>query len=138
MSDPILHIKDGYFFEVPKALWRADYKSMEDVPAFLKKMQEESKEAGQQHQFTLEEYNHGMDGKILIPQPFGTIRDLHTSASGFCISKFMILEVVVAIILFFILKGVAQSLANSSKPRGRVVNAFEAILLYLRDDVVRP
>ena len=35
MADAILHVKDGYYFEVPKALWRASYESLDDVPAFV-------------------------------------------------------------------------------------------------------
>ena len=31
MADPILHIKDGFFFEVPKALWPRDFKTKDDV-----------------------------------------------------------------------------------------------------------
>ena len=47
-------------------------------------------------------YNHALDGKILIPQPFGTLRNLHESSSGFVVSKFMIVEVVVAVVLAFL------------------------------------
>src|SRR5688500_12033714 len=32
MSDPVLHIKDSYFFEVPKVLCPAAYKSRVDFP----------------------------------------------------------------------------------------------------------
>jgi len=34
MADPILHIKDAYYFEVPKALWRSKRQEMKDFPAF--------------------------------------------------------------------------------------------------------
>ena len=38
MSDhnPIYHLKDSYFFEVPKAMWRQGWKNLDDVPAFLR------------------------------------------------------------------------------------------------------
>jgi len=32
MASAILHIKDSYYFEVPKFLWRSDRKSMDDFP----------------------------------------------------------------------------------------------------------
>ncbi len=36
MSSPVLHIKDGYFFEVPKFLWRQHCSTVSDVPQFLR------------------------------------------------------------------------------------------------------
>jgi hypothetical protein len=31
MADPVLHIKDAYFFEVPKFLWKRNFQSKADV-----------------------------------------------------------------------------------------------------------
>ena len=33
MSSPVLHIKDAYYFEVPKVLWPAHYTGKSDFPA---------------------------------------------------------------------------------------------------------
>ena len=30
--DPIYHLKDCYFFEVPKGLWRYDWQTLDQVP----------------------------------------------------------------------------------------------------------
>lgn len=129
MSDPVLHIKDSYFFEVPKALWRADY-TEKTQPVFLTKLHPN---------MSLDEFNKEMSGKILIPQPFGgELKDLHTPASGFCISKFMVLEVVVALLVFGLFYVFSKRLAASKHPSGRFVNAIEMVLLYLRDEVFRP
>ena len=38
MASPILHIKDSYYFEVPRFLWRP-YGELEDVPQWLLKLQ---------------------------------------------------------------------------------------------------
>ena len=32
MADPLLHIKDSYFFEVPKFAWPRNYKSRAEFP----------------------------------------------------------------------------------------------------------
>src|SRR5262249_46855641 len=32
MAAPILHIKDSYYFEVPRGLWKSDRKTREDFP----------------------------------------------------------------------------------------------------------
>lgn len=32
MANPILHIKDSYYFEVPKFLWPKNYDSVADFP----------------------------------------------------------------------------------------------------------
>lgn len=86
----------------------------------------------------IEAYNSQLDGKILIPQPFGELRNLYQSESGFAISKFMIVEFVVAILIaaFFIF--VAARLRKGGAPRGKFLNAMEAMLLYMRDEIARP
>ncbi|HYO24475.1 MAG TPA: hypothetical protein VEQ85_05950, partial [Lacipirellulaceae bacterium] len=32
MANAILHIKDAYYFEVPRALWRSNRESIDDFP----------------------------------------------------------------------------------------------------------
>lgn len=129
MASSVLHIKDGYFFEVPKMLWRQHYQSLEDVPAFLR--------AAHPHA-TINEFNREMSGKILIPQPFGTIKNLHDRQSGFCISKFMVVETVIAMLLVFVLKRHGEKIQGGEPPRGKLGNAIDAVLLYVRDGIARP
>jgi F-type H+-transporting ATPase subunit a len=131
MSDhnPIYHLKDCYFFEVPKALWRQNWKSLDEVPPFLRE--------GSPHA-TLEEFNAALDGKILIPQPFAQLDSLYTVRSGFGISKYMILELVLAAILVFLFTRLAAKLRDGAAPRGRFANLFEAMILFVRDQIARP
>jgi F-type H+-transporting ATPase subunit a len=84
------------------------------------------------------EYNHQLDGKILIPQPFGDIKNFYEKQSGFAISKFMILELLVAAILCLIFVRLGKRMQRDVRPRGKAWNGFEAILLYFRDNVARP
>lgn len=126
MADPVLHIKDAYFFEVPKALWRADYESLDDVPEFLTKAHPHA---------TVEEFEHAMDGKILIPQPFGTLKNLHEAASGFCISKFMVLELVVAAIIFLLFTRLAKVVKADAPPQGRFANMLETFLVFIKENI---
>ncbi|MAG93602.1 MAG: ATP synthase F0 subunit A [Planctomycetaceae bacterium] len=129
MADPILHIKDAYFFEVPKVLWPAHYESKDAVPEFLTN--------GHEHA-SLDEFNHAMDGKILIPQPFGTLKNLHEPASGFCISKFMLIELLVAVVLIVLFKKMADRVATCEPVKGRFNNLIETFLLFIRDEIARP
>ncbi len=127
MADPILHIKDGYYFEVPKFLWR--YRSVDDVPAFLRTAHPNA---------SPEDFKNELDGKIIIPQPFGQLQNLHTPESGFCISKFMILELVAAGFLVVMFMRLAKKMRSGIAPRGRFWNFFESILVFIRDEVARP
>jgi F-type H+-transporting ATPase subunit a len=127
MANPILHIKDSYYFEVPRAFWR--YTEMDQVPEFLQKAN---------HGATIEEYAHALDGKIIIPQPFGELNNLYEAASGFCISKFMIVELVVAAIIAVVFICVARKIQTGDAPRGKVWNLLETFLLFIRDEVARP
>ncbi len=128
MADPILHIKDAYFFEVPKFLWRPTYRSMQDVPGYL--------QAEHPHA-TLEEYNHDLAGKIVIRQPFGTLKNLYTADSGFCISKVMIIEVVAAIFIFWAFKKFSTLIRSDKAPEGKGWNALEALVVFVRDGIAR-
>jgi len=127
--DPIYHLKDCYFFEVPKALWRQGWTEMEQVPQWLRDAHPEA---------TLEQFNRAMDGKILIPQPFGTLENLFSMKSGFGISKFMILEVALAAVLLFLFTRLARQLASGEPPKGRFANLFETFIVFIRDQVARP
>ncbi len=134
MSDhnPIYHLKDAYFFEVPKPLWRQGWKTLDDVPEFLKAPFDADAMP------SVAEFNAAMDGKILIPQPFATLDSLYGVKSGFGISKYMILEVVLGLILLAIFTRLARQLASGGPPRGRFANLFEAFVLFIRDQIARP
>ncbi len=129
MASEELHIKDGYFFEVPKFLWRQHYDSVADVPQFLRDAHPHT---------TVEEFNRELSGKILIPQPFGTLKNLHDKQSGFCISKFMVIETFIVVMLVFVFKKYGEKIRDGQPPRGRFWNGLDAFLLYLRDNVARP
>jgi len=132
MSDhnPIYHLKDCYFFEVPKALWRQGWQTLDTVPQFLRD--------GRPDITDVAEFNHAMDGKILIPQPFATLDSLYAVKSGFGISKYMILELVLAGILVLLFTRVAAALRAGAAPKGRFANFFEAMILFVRDQIARP
>lgn len=129
MADPILHIKDSYFFEVPRFLWRPVYHSKSDVPGFLVKAHPTS---------TPKEFTDAMAGKILIPQPFGTLKNLYEKESGFAISRFMIVETIAAILVFWMFKSLADRVKAGEPPRGRGWNALETSLVFIRDEVAHP
>jgi F-type H+-transporting ATPase subunit a len=128
MSSPMLHIKDSYYFDVPKMLWQ--YKSLEDVPQFLRKAHPDA---------TIEQFNAQLAGKIIISQPFGgKLKNLYEKESGFCVSKYMILEIVVAALLVFVFSKVAKSLSTTDRPKGKFVNLFESFLVYIKEQIAEP
>jgi F-type H+-transporting ATPase subunit a len=128
MASSVLHIKDGYFFEVPKMLWPRHYTNLDKVPEFLRVAHPNA---------TVEEFSRELSGKILIPQPFGTLKNLHDKQSGFCISKFMVIETVIVVLLVFVFKKYGEKIKGGEAPRGKFWNALDAVLLYLRDNVAR-
>ena len=79
-----------------------------------------------------------VDGKVLIPQPFGTLESLYAKKSGFAISKYMILELVIAAVMLLLFSKLAKRLSGGERPQGRFVNLFEAFLVFIRDQIARP
>jgi F-type H+-transporting ATPase subunit a len=65
-----------------------------------------------------------------IPQPF--------EPWGLEISKFMLLEVVAAVLMVLIFVPLARRIATGKPPQGKFWNIFEVILVFLRDEVTRP
>src|SRR6476660_1941436 len=114
--DPILHIKDSYYFELPRALW-SPYKSLESVPKWLRTAHEDA---------TLDDFNRELAGKFIIPQPLGTPKNLYEKESGFLISKYMIVEAVVAILLIAVFCTIAKRFRGGHIPRGKFWNLFES------------
>ncbi len=57
---------------------------------------------------------------------------------GLQLTKFMLLELVAAVLMLVIFLPLARRIARGERPRGRFWNFFEAFLLYLRDEVARP
>jgi F0F1-type ATP synthase membrane subunit a len=50
----------------------------------------------------------------------------------------MILELVLASILFLLFTRLAAALRTGEAPRGRFANLFEAMILFVRDQIARP
>ncbi len=130
MHDPILHIKDSYFFEVPKNLWQYHYTKLDEVPQWVRDAAPSVKD--------VREFNEALAGKILIPQPFGTPKNLYEPGSGFCISRFMILELVAAALLVWFCVRLAHKVRQGFAVRGTFWNLLEAMLMFIRDQVAKP
>ncbi len=56
----------------------------------------------------------------------------------FQLTRFMVMEVVAALLIIVIVVPLARHIAKRSVTKGSLFNAFEALLLYLRDQVIRP
>lgn len=85
-------------------------------------------------------YNQQLEGKILIPQPFGRLRNLYQKEDGWgpCLSRFMIIEVVVALLLWAIFSWLARNVRPGSPPRGPLWNLLETLVVFVRDEIARP
>jgi F-type H+-transporting ATPase subunit a len=89
-------------------------------------------------------------GHVDIPQPFKLDEPLYEAKTGIAlldrsiepldlkITKFMVIELLVAIVLCVLFIGLAKSIRGGRLPRGRFGNMLEAMLLYFRDKVARP
>jgi F-type H+-transporting ATPase subunit a len=221
MASAVLHIKDAYYFEIPKFAWPAEYSTKAEFPAVWVRLdpdyqlweaqrlygkyaalrekaasfdelkeqycawKEQHANAGKPfdefltekdsawfkeylatpanaekwqsavresrdvkayqsdsaHKWAPEKvaaYNRHLSGKILIPQPFGELRNLYQRDSGLCISKFMILELLVSVVLCLVFGWLARRIHKSDRPRGRIWNLLEVFVMFIRDQVARP
>lgn len=82
------------------------------------------------------EINHHLSGKVFIPQPFATLKNAYEVQSGFGISKYMLIEVAVAILLLFAFRWLAGKIRNGDAPRGKMANLLEGLLVFIKTEVV--
>lgn len=89
------------------------------------------------------ELPRSLGGKIEIPQVYEG-QALVTPSNSLIepldlkITKFMVIEVAAAILVALIAIPLANKLAGGRVPRGRLWNAIESVLIFLRDEVARP
>jgi len=83
-------------------------------------------------------YNNHLSGKIVIAQPFGTLRNLYQSESGFAISKFMIIELMVALIVALLFSWLGRRVAHGDAPKGKAWNFLETFCVFIRDEIAEP
>lgn len=67
----------------------------------------------------------------------GPTENLPEYDTWFALTKFMVLEVVAGLLTLFIFWGLARHIRSGSAARGRFWNFWEAIVLFIRDNVVR-
>lgn len=87
----------------------------------------------------LHEYNDAMSGKIMIPQiAGGTLRNAYQPQSGFCISRYMVIELAVAILMVVIFSWLARRLNSGDSPKGKLWNMVESMVTWVRSQIVVP
>ncbi len=91
---------------------------------------------GKWSQQKISDYNRSLSGKVFIPQPFGSLRNAYESQSGFAISKYMLIEVVVAVLLILAFRWLAGRVQSGAAPKGKPWNFLEGFLTFIRNEVV--
>ena len=88
-------------------------------------------------------YNYHLSGKILIPQPFARLRNLYEAHPAnhwyeVAISKFMVIELVVALIIAAAYIWLARKVRHGAAPKGKIWNLLETFVVFIRDQVAEP
>ncbi len=86
----------------------------------------------------IEGYNKALSGKIFIPQPFATLRNPYEVQSGFGISRYVIVELMVAVLILLAFKWLGGKVASGAAPRGKLWNFLESTVEFVRNKVVVP
>jgi F-type H+-transporting ATPase subunit a len=84
---------------------------------------------------------HAMD-HFTVELPWGRVVDLPKiplpGGHVFEVTRFMVMEVVAASLIILIMIPLARHVAKRPVSRGALMNAFEALVLFIRDKVARP
>ncbi|MBL4883101.1 MAG: F0F1 ATP synthase subunit A, partial [Planctomycetaceae bacterium] len=66
------------------------------------------------------------------------LKNLYQAESGLCISRFMLVELLVALVVAGAFIWLAKRGEGAGRPVGRRFNLLEAFVSYIRDEIVRP
>ena len=83
-------------------------------------------------------YNKSLSGKIFIPQPLATLRNAYEVQSGFGITRYMVIEVVVGLIVLLLFRWLAGKIATGQASKGNLWNLLESFVTFVRNKVVGP
>ena len=90
----------------------------------------------------IDAYNGQLSGKILIPQPFATLRNLYEKEGewyqGLAISKYLIIEIAVGLILVLLFSRFAAKIEHGRPAKGLFWNLIEVFLVFIRDQIAKP
>ena len=92
----------------------------------------------------IDAYNYHLSGKVLIPQPFNArLRNLYEAHPAnhwyeLALSKFMIIEMAVGLIMLVAFAWVGRKVAAGDAPRGKIWNLLETFLVFIRDQIAVP
>src|SRR3954452_16473997 len=85
---------------------------------------------------------HVLDDKVIeLPwwdPPTNELQIHLPSVFGYQITRFMVMELIAGILMIVVLVPVVRHVARSPVSRGWYMNMFEAVLLFIRDEVARP
>ncbi len=85
----------------------------------------------------IKEVNFHLSGKVFIPQPFGArLKNAYEVDSGFGLSRYMVIELAVAMIMFFLFRWLARKVSAGAAPQGKFWNLIESITCFVKTDIV--
>lgn len=113
--------------------WEAAKMAATDVKAYVA-----DKEEAEWSAEKLAGYSNHLAGKVLIPQPFGRLRNLHEAESGITITKYMLVEVGVALVLAILFSWLARRVIHGGAPKGRLWNLLETFVVFIRTQIAEP
>ncbi len=131
-SELIGHVQDSDNFHVPRFM-TSDRSGYIYLPQPLAKPKLDA--AGRP---LLDHHGHPVYEELWRPHTGFDIIDKSVQPIDLTFTKFMFLEVIVALVMCIFFIGLALRIRGGGVPRGRLWNMFEAFLLFLRDNVARP
>ena len=109
------HVEDATYFHVPRALAPEGSHGHINIPQF-----------------------HDPSEPIIKVDTGNDLIDNTIQPLDLQITKFMVLEVVIALIIMALFMGLAARLRFGSSVKGKLWNMLEVFLLFLRDEIARP
>ncbi len=137
-SDPlsanelIAHVQDSDSFHVPRAL-TADGSGHILIPQPFARVSK-----GPDGKPLVDHHGHPVYEQVWAPHTGIKFIDEMVKPMDMRLTKFMVLEAIVALVMCVVFIGLARRMRKGGRPTGRLWNMLEVLLVYLRDNVARP
>jgi F-type H+-transporting ATPase subunit a len=124
-----------------KSMWKEIRREANNVAAYKAHCRTHKIEWSEEK---LKAYNYHLSGKIVIAQPFNAkLRNLYEAHPAnhwyeLALSKFMIIELAVALIIAVAFIWLARKVHTGAAPKGKMWNLLETFCVFIRDQVAEP
>ncbi|MGL4514987.1 MAG: F0F1 ATP synthase subunit A [Lacipirellulaceae bacterium] len=131
------HVQDATYFHVPRGWFGSDDHGRLELPQLLARAKGDGHAHSDGEAHADDAHGH-VEYEGWQPKTGIAVLDKSLQPLDFVFTKFMALELVVALVCVAIFAWLAARVRGGAAPKGAIANLFESILVFIRDGIAKP